>query len=177
MDINVRVTVDLGERTMALVGGALAAQNAVKRASDTVSAVLEKYADKEPMQVVDLPEPEQAVEKAAPVPKKPRQTKPAKEPEAIPVEEPEKAATPEPAAPVKEPDAVEMSDEEKLEEIKAEVTKFVKKGNSADIKSLLTHFDATRASLLKPEQYEEFRKALARYGAGESVESIINELA
>lgn len=175
MDINVRVTVDLGERTMALVGGAIAAQNAVERAADTVNAVLEKYADGVPAQAVEAPkssEPEQGAEKVAPAPKKPRQPKPA------PVKEPEPEVAQEVAQkPETVQEAAPMSDEDKLEEIKAEVTKFVKKGNSADIKALLTHFDAPRASLLKPEQYEEFRRALARYGAGESVESIINDLA
>lgn len=42
MDVNVKVTVDLGDKTMSLFGGFIAANNAVTAAADTV---LKKYAD------------------------------------------------------------------------------------------------------------------------------------
>lgn len=65
---------------------------------------------------------------------------------------------------------------EVLDEIKTEVAKFVKKGYSADVKALLAHFDAPRVSMLKPEQFAEFRAAVDRYARGESMERIINDL-
>lgn len=43
MNVNVRVTVDLGDRTMALFRGMMAANESMKRATDTVHRVLEKY--------------------------------------------------------------------------------------------------------------------------------------
>lgn len=67
-------------------------------------------------------------------------------------------------------------DGEMLDEIKTEVAKFVKKGYSADVKALLAHFDAPRVSMLKPEQFAEFRAAVDRYARGESMERIINDL-
>lgn len=67
----------------------------------------------------------------------------------------------------------DLEDDAKLEAIKTEVTKHTKKGKSADIKALLSSFDAGRASELAPEQFNDFHQAITRYGAGESVDAII----
>lgn len=69
-----------------------------------------------------------------------------------------------------------MSGKNLFEEIKAEVEKFVKRGNSADIKVLLDHFDVMRVSQLEPEKFGKFHAALIRYGNGEPLEKIINDL-
>ncbi len=66
----------------------------------------------------------------------------------------------------------DMDDDAKLEAIKSEVTKHTKKGKSADIKFLLSNFDAGRASELAPEDYDAFFDAITRYGNGESVDKI-----
>lgn len=81
-------------------------------------------------------------------------------------------------APVKkEAEAFEdMDDDAKLEAIKAEVTKHTKKGKSADIKALLGGFDAARASELAPEDLESFYDAVKRYGAGETVDDILDDI-
>lgn len=65
-----------------------------------------------------------------------------------------------------------LDDDAKLEAIKTEVTKHTKKGKSADIKALLTAFDAGRASELATDRYDEFYAAIVRYGKGETVEAI-----
>ena len=70
------------------------------------------------------------------------------------------------------PDFGELDEDAQLEAIKAEVTRHTKKGKSADIKALLAHFDAGRASELAPEVYPGFFDAIKRYGAGESVDDI-----
>ncbi|MDL1914137.1 MAG: hypothetical protein FDW93_06420 [Bergeyella sp.] len=77
-------------------------------------------------------------------------------------------------AKAEEIDFASLDDDARLEAIKTEVTQHTKKGKSADIKALLNSFDAGRASELSPEDYEGFYNAVKRYGAGESVESIIN---
>lgn len=45
MDVNVKVTVDLGDKTMSLFSGFMAANNAVVTAANTAGEVLKKYAD------------------------------------------------------------------------------------------------------------------------------------
>lgn len=45
MDVNVKVTIDLGDKTMSLFGDLMAANNAVANAADTAGKVLAKYAD------------------------------------------------------------------------------------------------------------------------------------
>ncbi len=89
-------------------------------------------------------------------------------------EEKAKAQTKAPKADAKPKaaDFDDLDDDAKLEAIKTEVTKHTKKGKSADIKALLTHFDAGRASELAPEQYGDFYNAILRYGKGESVAAI-----
>lgn len=138
IDIKVTVTVDLGEKTVALLHG-LQGGVAIKTPR--------------------IPEPE------------------TDEPQAPePVAPPTTARTRTTAAKAKQPETPgfeDLDEDAKLEAIKAEVTKHTKKGKSADIKALLTGFEANRASELDPENYDAFMKAVKRYGAGESIDDII----
>lgn len=150
MDVNVKVTVDLGDKTMSLFNGFVAANKAVAEAADTAGKVLKKY-EEEP-----APKPEASKADTAEKPTRTRRTK-----EQIAAEEAQTANGWD-----------DMDDDAKLEAIKAEVTKHTKKGKSADIKFLLSNFDAGRASELAPEDYDAFFDAITRYGKGESVETL-----
>ena len=150
MDVNVKVTVDLGDKTMSLFNGFVAANKAVAEAADTAGKVLKKY-EEEP-----APKPEASKADTAEKPTRTRRTK-----EQIAAEEAQTANG-----------RGDMDDDAKLEAIKAEVTKHTKKGKSADIKFLLSNFDAGRASELAPEDYDAFFDAITRYGKGESVETL-----
>lgn len=170
MEVNVKVTVDLGDRTMSLLGGVMAANAGIAKATDTANKVLEKYAD-EPA--------EQATAAPAEKPTRSRRTKdqiaaetakpaPAKEP--VKVEAPEEEAA---------PDFASLSDEDKIDVLRTKVASHTKKGKSADIRFMLAQFDASTVSQnnpLKPEDYNAFNEALDRYGAGESVTDIFPEL-
>lgn len=152
MEVNVKVTVDLGEKTVALLTGG---------------------------RMADAPTP-----MVYPMPEEPKEPLPMVDPEGkTPEEEPARKAEPEKSTRrTKEQIASdeartangwdEMDDDARLEAIKTEVTKHTKKGKSADIKFLLSKFDAGRASELAPEDYDAFFDAIARYGKGESVEKI-----
>lgn len=171
MEVNVKVTVDLGDRTMSLLGGVMAANAGIAKATDTVNKVPEKYAD-EPA--------EQATAAPAEKPTRSRRTKdqiaaetakpaPAKEPVKVEAPEPEEAAT----------DFATLSDEDKISALRTKVAMHTKKGKSADIRFMLAQFDARTVSQdepLKPEDYDAFNEALERYGAGESVTDIFPEL-
>lgn len=150
--MEIKVTVELGPQTFALINGFNAA-----KVVDTTKAV---------------EAPNQAAEEVAPA-EKPKQTRTraTSKAEAPATEEAPKV---EAAKAKDEPTAFrDMDDDAKLEAIKAEVTKHTKKGKSADIKALLGGFDANRASELAPEDYNGFMDAVKRYGAGESVDDII----
>lgn len=144
MDVNVKVTVDLGEKTVALLTGGMVVNTPTPKVEPKAEALKEETA---------APKPE--APKAEPE-KRTRRTK-----EQIAAEEAQTANGWD-----------EMDDDAKLEAIKAEVTKHTKKGKSADIKFLLSNFDAGRASELAPEDYDAFFDAITRYGKGESVETI-----
>lgn len=91
---------------------------------------------------------------------------------------PKKTETPKAAAKPKKEDPApfeDLDDETKLSEIQAQVTKGTKKGKSADIKFLLSNFDAKRASELSPDQYDAFYDAITRYHKGEEVTDIFPE--
>ena len=136
-----KVTVDLGERTLALLNGGIAIANSHEVVNPVTEALKE--------------------ETAAPKPEAPKQTRSRRTKEQIAEEEAQTANGWD-----------GMDDDAKLEAIKAEVTKHTKKGKSADIKFLLSNFDAGRASELAPEDYDAFFDAITRYGKGESVEKI-----
>jgi len=136
----VKVTVDLGEKTLALLTGGIAVTNTPKAEKPaTVEAETRK-------EETGAPEPDPSEPE-----KRTRRTK-----DQIAAEK---------AARVDGWD--DMDNDAKLEAIRAEVTKHTKKGKSADIKLLLSEFDAVRASDLAPEDYDAFYDAIIRYGKGD----------
>lgn len=149
MDVNVKVTVDLGEETVALLTGGMVVNAPTPKVEPKAEAPKEETAAPKPEA------PKADVSKTEPE-KRTRRTK-----EQIAAEEAQTANGWD-----------EMDDDAKLEAIKAEVTKHTKKGRSADIKFLLSNFDAGRASELAPEDYDAFFDAITRYGKGESVETL-----
>lgn len=175
MEVNVKVTVDLGDRTMSLLGGVMAANAGIAKATESCTKVLEKYAE-EPA--------EQTNETAAAPAEKPTRTRRTKEQIAAetakpaPVKEPVKVEAPEPEEEAA-PDFATLSDEDKVGALRTKVSQYTKKGKSADIRFMLAQFDARTVSQdepLKPEDYDAFNEALERYGAGESVTDIFPEL-
>lgn len=149
MDVNVKVTVDLGEKTVALLTGGMVVNTPTTKV--------------EPKEETAAPKPEAPkADVSKTEPEKPTRTRRTKEQIAA-----EEARTAD--------GWDEMDDDAKLEAIKAEVTKHAKKGKSADIKFLLSNFDAGRASELAPEDYDAFFDAITRYGKGESVDKIFPE--
>lgn len=145
--MEIKVTVELGPKTFALLNGFNAQVVGAEKENITVEKV--------------------EADEAAPT-EKPKQTRTrtskAKE---------EAAETSKETATTKVEAFEDLDDDAKLEAIKAEVTKHTKKGKSADIKALLLGFDANRASELAPEDYDAFYDAVKRYGAGESVDDIV----
>lgn len=150
MDVNVKVTVDLGEKTVALLTGGMVVNTPTPKVEPKAEALKE-----EPEPKPEAPKADTAKTEA----EKPTRTRRTKE--RIAAEEAQTANGWD-----------EMDDDAKLEAIKAEVTKHTKKGKSADIKFLLSNFDAGRASELAPEDYDAFYDAIGRYGKGESLEKI-----
>lgn len=142
----VKVTVDLGEKTLALLTGGMVVNTPTPKVEPKAEALKDETAAPKP----EAPKAE---------PEKPTRTRRTKE--QIAAEEAQTANGWD-----------DMDDDAKLEAIKAEVTKHTKKGKSADIKFLLSNFDAGRASELAPEDYDAFFDAITRYGKGESVEKI-----
>ena len=186
MEVNVRVTVDLGDRTMSLLGGVMAANSAITDATNTCSRVLEKYADPTPAAVTAAPQPEAE----APQPEKPARTRRTKEQIAAdnaaagkpqleePAAEPVKVSAPTPQ-PDPSVDFDDLEDAEKLDALRDKVAEYTKKGKSADIRFILAQFDArsiSQAEPLDPKHYGDFYAALERYGKGESVTDIFPEM-
>lgn len=163
MDINVKVTVDLGDKTLALVNGAFAANAAVEQASNAVTSVLEKCAE---APAVSVKEEDLDTAKA----EKPTRTRRTKEQIAADEGKAEKKAD----APEGTPSFEKLDGDAKLEKIKSTVTKYTKEGKSADIKFMLAQFEAGRASELAIADYDAFFAALERYGAGESLDEIFS---
>jgi type IV secretory pathway VirB10-like protein len=158
----VKVTVDLGEKTVALLTGAIAK-------ASTAEVEQPRVSEDKPGRVKNEPEPTAKAETPKPQPE------PAKEEPAPKAEMRRTRRTKEQIA-AEEAEASngwdDMDDDAKLEAIKVEVTKHTKKGKSADIKFMLSNFDAGRASELNPEDYEAFYNAITRYGKGESIADI-----
>lgn len=88
------------------------------------------------------------------------------------------AAKPTPAAAPKAVDVAfeDLDGEAQLESLKAYVTKFTKKGKSADIKALLAPYGAGKVSELEADSYVDFNAVLDRYAGGESVADIFPEM-
>lgn len=162
MDINVKVTVDLGDKTIALVNGAFAANAAVERAANTANAVMEKYADDAPKSEPEKPTRTRRTKEQIAAEKTDAKTEPKSEP----------IAAAEVPAPEGETSFADLDGDAKLEKIKSTVTKYTKVGKSADIKFMLAQFEAGRASELAVADYDAFFAALQRYGAGEKPDEI-----
>lgn len=139
---NVNVTVELGPQTLALLTGGMAAP---------------------------APDFNTAKEKVIPAKAAVEEPKEEKKPAAPKAEAPKAPAKPKKDEPTP---FEEMDDEAKLDTIKAEVTKHTKKGKSADIKFILSNFEAGRASELDPDNYAAFYNAIVRYGKGEDLADI-----
>lgn len=175
MNFQVNVTVDLGDKTINLLKGGIFAKTetteAKKPEREKLNTSSEEYKERIIPNALESEEVRRALaEKEEPAPEQPKTE--AKE---NPKPEPKKRRTKEEI----EADSAKaaegwdaMDEDEQLEAIKAEVTRHVKKGKSADIKFMLSHFDADRASSLNPEDYKAFFDAVQRYGNGESVTDI-----
>lgn len=59
--------------------------------------------------------------------------------------------------------------DDQLEAIKGEVTKHSKRGKTADMKEIIGHFGAARASEIDPTHYADAYAVLIAYGNGASV--------
>lgn len=158
MDVNVNVTIDLGDKTISLF------RPFASMAASVDAAIQPKLTQAEPTQTEPLAEA---------APPKPRRAPMKPKSEAAPVE-PEKQEEPEALAePAPGSTLADMPDDEKLEAIRAEVTANTKKGKSADMRAMLNHFGAARASELDVDNYDAFYGAIKRYGDGETLEAIL----
>lgn len=159
MEVNVKVTVDLGDKTMALINSLTADQATETPKTRTMPK------PKPTPKPTENPDPNEAAEVEKPAPVKLAETKPNETPEPLK------------GAENKGGDWGKMDDDDKLDAIKSQVTKFAKKGKASDIKFMLGQFDAQRASELNPKDYDAFYAAIIRYGEGEDIEAIFpNEL-
>lgn len=162
VDVNVKVTVDLGDRTMALFSGMMAANESMKRATDTVHRVLEKY-DGSP-----APEPEAHSKteeaEATPAPAPAPAPRPARVSRARRVAAAAPAPVPEPAqpAPAEAPDAHEpesrRADAVSQDDVRDLMADVVGAGadNRAEVLGWLRDHDARSVGTLKPEYLREF---------------------
>ena len=145
MDVNVKVTVDLGEKTVALLTGGMVGNNLTPKVEPKPAAPKEAVAEK-------------------PAEEKKTRTRSSK-----PVED--KATETKKDAPA----FADLDDDAKLEAIKAEVTKQTKNKKGADVKWMLAQFNAasvSKAEPLEPEDYDAFYDAITRYGKGEALTDI-----
>lgn len=159
MDVNVRVTVDLGDRTMALFSGMMAANESMKRATDTVHRVLEKYDGSPAPEPEACPKTEEAEATPAPAPAPapiPARVSRARRVAAaapVPVPEP---VQPAPAEAPDEPesrraDAVSRDD---VHDLMADVVG-AGADNRAEVLGWLRDHDARSIGTLKPEYLRE----------------------
>lgn len=165
MDVNVKVTVDLGDRAMSLFNRLAATGAALTEVAGATKGSAEALA-----QMADAAEPVlAALEEPVPAQEAPKKEPSKRTPRA-------KAETQktEPKEPAPVEGWEDMDDEARLELIKSEVTKHAKRGKSVDIREMLSHFNASRASELDPKDYEAFCRAISRYGAGDSLEDIFS---
>lgn len=177
MEVNVKVTVDLGDRTMSLLGGVMAANNGIAKATDTVNKVLAKDDDEPAGQTTVAP----AEKPAAPRSRRTKEQIGDDESKKIGAAEQKvvKVQAPKPEDDAASTDFASLSDEDKIDVLRTKVASHTKKGKSADIRFMLAQFDASTVSQnnpLKPEDYNAFNEALDRYSAGESVTDIFPEL-
>lgn len=157
--MEIKVTVELGQKTVDLLQNLLNNAPAAKSGS-----VTETKATAQEAGTADLFTQEAATEEKPEAPKRTRRSK--AEIEADKAAEEKVTVKDEPAG------FADMDEDAQLEAIKAEVTRNTKKGKSADIKALLAFFDAGRASELAADQYPDFYDMVKRYSAGETVDAL-----
>lgn len=105
----------------------------------------------------------------APAPKNEEQAAPKAE-KAKPAPKAEKAKPGPKGKPTFDADAFAALDgEDQLEAIKQEVTKHSKKGKTEDMKAIIKHFGAARASEIDADKYGAAYAALMTYGDGATV--------
>lgn len=183
MEVNVKVTVELGEKTVNLLqnllvsgGGALAGKSFkpgglpdhAKVNTEINEALAETNLFTQEAGEVEKPAKTRTRRTAAEI----AAEKDAAEKDAAEKAAAEKAAAEKAAAKETAPEFGDLDEAAQLEAIKAEVTRHTKKGKSADIKALLAYFEAGRASELAAYQYPDFYDTVKRYGAGESVNDL-----
>ena len=160
MEVNVKVTVELGAATLAVLTGLKTAAAGPVDKTPTPENAPQLFPE------VEADKPKRTRRSAAEIAAE----------KAAAVEETPAAKAAEEEAPVeketKAPEFGDLDEAAQLEAIKAEVTRHTKKGKSADIKALLAYFEAGRASELAPEQYPDFYDMVKRYRAGESVNDL-----
>lgn len=171
MEVNVKVTVELGAQTLAVLTGlnAKAAPEAAKTPTPENAPQLFPSGEDQKRAADEAGRISQETEK------KTRTRRTAAEiaaEKAAAVEETPAAKDPEPVAEKKPLEFEDLDEAAQLEAIKAEVTRHTKKGKSADIKALLAFHEAGRASELAAEQYPGFYDMVKRYAAGESVNDL-----
>ncbi|SHJ66607.1 hypothetical protein [Bacteroides stercorirosoris] len=158
MDVNVKVTVDLGEKTVALLTGGMVGNNLTPKVEPKPAAPKEEVAEK------PAEEKKTRTRSSKPAEEKKTRTRSSK-----PVED--KATETKKDAPA----FADLDDDAKLEAIKAEVTKQTKNKKGADVKWMLAQFNAasvSKAEPLEPEDYDAFYDAITRYGKGEALTDI-----
>lgn len=160
MDVNVRVTVDLGDRTMALFSGMMAANESMKRATDTVHRVLEKYDGSPAPEPEACPKTEEA--EATPAPASAPAPRPARVSRARRVAAAAPVPVPEPVqpAPAEAPDEPESrrADAVSQDDVRDLMADVVGAGadNRAEVLGWLRDHDARSIGTLKPEYLREF---------------------
>ena len=169
--MEIKVTVELGQKTVDLLQNLLNNAPAAKTGSVTETKATAQEAGTADLftQEADEVKPEPKTE----APKRTRRSSAEVAAEKAAAEskvtvEVEKEAE----APKKDvaPDFADLDEDAQLEEIKVYVTRNTKKGKSADVKALLAFMEAGRASELAPDQYETFYDLIVRYTAGEAVD-------
>lgn len=186
--MEIKVTVELGEKAVGLLGNLLNVLNNVPPVKTyapggvtvgpdhaKVNTEIKEALAETNLFTQEAGEVENAPEPVKEAPKRTRRSKAEIEADkelAAQEAEAEKAPEVKAEAPKKEvaPDFADMDEDAQLEEIKAYVTRNTKKGKSADVKALLAFMDAGRASELAPDQYEDFYDLIVRYTAGEAVD-------
>lgn len=189
MEVSVKVSVELGEGTKAFINGLIAA-NGGNTSEGAAKAAPAKEA-KAPKAEAPAKDEAPAKEEVTEAPARGRRRAAAKAEDEAPAKAPAKEAVKEAeAAPARRRRAAakeeapaaddvafeDLSTDDQLADLQKRITKHTKKGKTADIKELLSVFDAGRASELDAKDYVEFSDALARYDAGETVDEIFPQL-
>lgn len=183
MEVNVKVTHELGEETKKFIAGLITGKISSEAAPKAAAKIPTPSKEKEEDEVVEEKTPTRSRRGAAAPAKEVEETEAPTRKARTPKVEDEAPATKRRArgGAAKEetegPVFADMSKDEKLDEIKAKITLTTKKkGGAEDVREILGVFDAGRAGELDPKDYDDFYDALTRYRAGESVDDIFPEV-